>query len=288
MRKFIFKISLFLFSFLLINILYLVIIQNLDWNFYKRVESLNLNKPTYENIILGNSLAMDGIDCRLFSNNPDNTYNLAIGGASLNTNYIQLLEYLEIAQTSPKRVVLGIGSYRENSFKKNKIHPMVEFTKPGYNYKLTDLPVLKFKWIFKELIKKIISADHRNAELVQGQLRISRTVPDKTQNKVIIGNVPFAKYQNSNLIKQIAQLCNQNKIEFILVEMPGFRKTRNNNSIGPYEMDYQLDKKVKLYNFNGSDIDTVLNPNEDWLGGSHLNKQGAIKFTKFIKNYIIP
>lgn len=287
MQKFIFKIGLFILLFLLINIFYLIIIQKFDWNFSKRIEALNLKKPTYENIILGNSLPMDGIDSRLLSSDPNNTYNLAIGGAGLNTNYIQLHEYLEIAQIKPTRVVLGIGSYRENIFKKNKIHPIVQFTKSDYTYKLTDLPVVKFKWLFIELIKKIISSEHRNAEIVQGQLRIMRTVADKTKKKETTSTVPFSEYRNSEYIKQMAQLCDQNNIELILIEMPGFRNTRNNQSIGPYEMNYPQSAKVKLYNFNGPDIDAVLDPNNDWLGGSHLNKKGAEKFTKYIRNYII-
>lgn len=41
-----------------------------------------------------------------------------------------------------------------------------------------------------------------------------------------------------------------------------------------------------LYNFNGSDIDLILDPKIDWLGNSHLNDIGARKFIKYIRHYI--
>ena len=69
--------------------------------------------------------------------------------------------------------------------------------------------------------------------------------------------------------------------------MPGFRNTRNNENIGPYEIHYDQPIKVKLYNFNGSDIDVCLDPNKDWLGRSHLNETGAKKLTEYISHYII-
>jgi len=258
-----------------------------DWNFSKRIEALNLENPVYENIILGNSLPMDGINSRLLSIDPNSTYNLAIGGASLKDNYIQLQEYLEFSLKKPERVLLGIGSYREGFFINNRINPVIQFTKSDYNYKLTDLPMFKFKWMFIELLKKIISSEHRNAETVQGQLRITKTVADNTKKDAITKDIPFSEYQKSYFIKQMALLCNQNNIELILIEMPGFRNTRNYNSIGPYEIHYNQSVKVKLYNFNGPDIDAILDPNKVWLGGSHLNKNGAEKFTEYINNYIM-
>lgn len=286
MKKFIVKVCVFSALFCCLNFLYLVLCMKLDWNFSKRLDALNLEKPIYKNIILGNSLAMDGIDSRKLSSDPESTYNLAIGGSSLKTNYIQLEEYIDIALKKPERVLLAVGSYRNNFFEDRSIQTIVEFTMSDYHYKLMDLPMVKFKGIFIELLKKLISSEHRTAKIVQGQLRINRTVPDKTRLGAPTQNIPFLKYQNSDYIKQISELCQQNQIELILIEMPGFRNTRNNESIGPYEIHYNQSIKVKLYNFNGFDIDSILNPNKDWLGGSHLNKNGAKNFTKYINSII--
>ena len=258
-----------------------------DWNFSKRIEALELQKPVYKNIVIGNSLSMDGIDSQMLSSDSSGTYNLSIGGASLKTNYIQLQEYISIALKKPERIILAVGSYRDNFFSDMSIQPIVEFTMTDYTYKFEDLPMIKFKWIFTELLKKMISAEHRSAKRVQGQLRIRRTVADNTLINIPINNIPFSKYQNSIYIKQIAELCNRNKIELIIIEMPGFRYTRNNQTVGPYEINYNQNVKVDLYNFNGPDIDSILDPKVDWLGGSHLNKYGAEKFTKYISHYVI-
>jgi hypothetical protein len=287
MKKFFLKCSVFVIVFLAANFLYLVICMKFDWNFSKRIEALNLKGATYKNIVLGNSLAMDGIDSRLLSSNPNNTYNLAIGGASLTTNYIQLCEYLEIAETKPKTVFLGVGTYRKNIFESHTVHPVVQYTKSDYIFKLTHLPMVQFKWMFVELTKKIINSDHRNAKIIQGQLRITKTVADKTKKEIVPKAIPFSKYKNADTIMQMVQLCNENNIELIILEMPGFKNTRNNEAIGPYELDYSESMKVKLYNFNGPEIDSVIDPNNDWLGGSHLNKKGAEKFTKYLKSYVV-
>lgn len=258
-----------------------------DWNFSKRIEAINLEQAQFKYIILGNSLAMDGIDCKELGDNKNGVYNLAIGGASLKTSHIQLQEYLEIALKNPEKIILPIGSYRQDYFENNLIHPIVEFTMSDYDYNIHDLPMLKFKWIFFELLKKIVSPDHRNSKLVQGQLRISKIVPDKTILDNTKNKLPLSKYQNSEEIKQIYMTCLQNDIELVLMEMIGFRNTRNHQDIGPYEIQYDQSHSVKLYNFNGFQIDSIIDPKSDWLGGSHLNQFGASKFTNHIKQYIL-
>ena len=260
--------------------------MNLDWNFSKRLEAKRLCEPTYENIILGNSLSMDGINSELLSSN-NSTYNLSIGGASIKTSYVQLKEYLNICKIKPKRVIIGRGS-NTNTLDDENVHPIVEFTMDNYNYKISDLPLIKFKWIATELLKKIVSHDHRNATIVLGQLRINKIVVDNTE----INNNPqndlfIEKYINSSFLKKIVDMCNENEISCILIEMPGFRSERNNLKIGPHKLTLNSLTSVKLYNFNGPSIDNIINPNVDWLANYHLNNTGANKFTRYIRSFII-
>ena len=60
----------------------------------------------FEIIVIGNSLAMDGINTEMLGK----AYNLSIGGATLNTNKRQLEEYLESCQKKPKKVILASTS----------------------------------------------------------------------------------------------------------------------------------------------------------------------------------
>ena len=175
MQKFIIKVSLFFLFFTLINAAYLIIIKKDDWNFSKRIEALNLGTPKYDVLVLGNSLAMDGIDANYLTKKGFLTYNTALGGSSLETNLIQLQDYLAMYEYKPKIIILGLGSYLNNFESTGNIHPVVDFTKTNENnYELEDIPLIKFKWLFKENLKKIFSKQHRDAILVDGQLRFSK------------------------------------------------------------------------------------------------------------------
>ena len=125
MKKFIVKIISITILILGVNFLYLQIIQQNDWNFKKRLEAINLENPKYDILVIGNSLAMDGIDTKYMSENGFQAYNLAIGGATLKTNYVQLKEYLSTYDYKPKLIILGVGTYM-NSFDGDQIHPIVD------------------------------------------------------------------------------------------------------------------------------------------------------------------
>jgi len=277
MKKFIVKIFIFFIIMLALNLLYLYIIQETDWDFKKRIESLNLNSPKYDILILGNSLAMDGIDTRYMNEHALKAYNLAFAGASLKTNYIQLQEYINTYKYKPKYVILGLGSYL-NDFKSNTIHPIVDFTRINNSYHISDIPMLKFKWKFKEILKKLVSKPHREAYLDYGQLKFKKKITDKTtvdfNNKFLL-----EKYMDSIILKDIIKLSSANNIKLFIIEMPGFKKERHVKIF-----DYKIIDEAKvngfLLDFNTIEFCKIFKDDEDWIGRSHLNVFGAKKFTK--------
>jgi hypothetical protein len=281
MHSFVKKLILFSLFFAVLNALYLYACILGDWNFAKRIEAISFKSPNYKCIVLGNSLTMDGIDSELLSIRTQSTYNLSIGGSSLKTNLIQLQEYLRIANEDPKTVILGLGSYI-NNFQSENINPIVEFTMENHQYGIKDLPMIKFRWIIFELLKKVISADHRNAEIIEGQLRISRMVEDTTKNTDPLPSLPIDDYQNSLYIKKIALLCKKKNIRLILCEMPGFKRTQNQTDIGPHKIFINKNFYVDLYNFNNIKFVSNFDSHGDWLGNSHLNKFGAKKYTELL------
>src|SRR5687768_3791462 len=111
MRKFLIKIGYFAIIFIIINFIFLALISLTDWNFKKRIEALRMEKPKFDLIVLGNSLAMDGIDTKLLTEKGLNSYNMAIGGANAETNYIMLEEYLDKCETKPQYVIFGVATY---------------------------------------------------------------------------------------------------------------------------------------------------------------------------------
>jgi hypothetical protein len=142
--------------------------------------------------------------------------------------------------------------------------------------------MLKFKWIAMELAKKIVSKEHRNAKVELGQLKISRRVPDKTSLAIATEEqFNVEKYQTSNYIDKINNLCVSKSIDVFFIEMPGWKSTQNNIPLGPYRMNSKTKKEFKLINLNNVEFCAKLFDDEkDWLGKDHLNVYGATKFTK--------
>ncbi len=276
--KRIFNFSIFFsFFFIGINIVYFAIIASTDLNLKKRFEILKFNNPDYNLLVFGNSLAFDGIDTELLTRNGIKSYNLALGGSSILTSYIQLKEYLDKNKVKPHYVLLGINSYME-SFDDRVIHPIVEVTMKDHKYKINDIPILKFKWFSVELAKKLVSKKHRKAKMVNGQCKFQKEITDNTN--YIKYHIDLNKFKSSDLIGDMAKLCHDNGIELIIIEMPGYKNTQNVSEYGPYELRFINGCSAKLYNFNYQEFCSLLDPNKDWVGKSHLNEFGAAKFTK--------
>ena len=280
MKKFLLNNLIFGFSFIvffvLVNLLFLFIVSRTDWDYVKRIESIKFNNPEFELLVLGNSLALDGIDTELLTNSGIRSYNLAIGGSSPKTSYIQLKEYLEMYGHKPEIVILGLGSY-VSRLDGSEIHPVVEFTMKDYRFKLKDIPIRKFKWLGLELAKKIISSQHRNARLSYGQLKFDKRKPDNT--RPLTNKLNINAFLSSEYIGEIAGICARHDIKFIIIEMPGFNNTRNSSGIGPYLLNFSNGYQALLYNFNSASFCELFNPEQDWIANSHLNVKGASRFT---------
>lgn len=277
MKKFLYQVLVFLFCFILMNVAYLLLVRNFDWNFAKHIEALQLSPRNYECLVLGNSLAMDGIDTKYLSDQGMSSYNLSMGGASLNTSKLQLEQYLSKVSKIPKYVLLGLGSCIGENYEKTSIHPLLRTQEAGIT--IYQLPIIKYRWMAKELGKKLVSRDHRTAKLVNGQLRIARTIADTSQlraDRLSVLNRNF--YQELSTLNEIARICEEKNIELVVIEMPGFRNTQNDIPIGPYKLG--ITSKYQFYNFNNRIFCELFDSEADWLGGSHLNEKGARKFTE--------
>lgn len=277
MRKFIFNICLITILFAVVNALYLALLFLTDISFIKRYESMHFTEPDYELLVIGNSLATDAFDTELLTYKGLSSYNLAIPGSSVKTNYIQLKEYLLKYSKTPKYVILGMGTYT-GTFEDETIHPIVEFTSQGYRYKISDLPMMKFRWLAIELLKKMVSSSQRNVKVSSGQFKFKKVRTDKTHYEN--NNFEIDKFEKSQNVQKIAALCKENKIELILIELPGFKKVQNINEAGPYPITYQDGSTATLYNLNNIQFGKSFDSEKHWIGNSHLNEFGATIFTE--------
>jgi len=268
---------------LLLNSLYLIVIMRTDWDFRKRIESLKFTNPEFDLLILGSSLAQYGIDSELMTDKGLNSYNMALVGNSIKTCQIQLQEYLERYTIRPKYVILAANTFLEE-FDQNGIHPVVEFTMHQQKIDLNDIPISKFRWQGTELLKKAFSAEYRSGYLSSGQLRRSKIVADETENNYM--QLDVDKYESAEWVRKIANICEKENIELILIEIPGVNETQNSSQIGPYKLSFQDKSTATLYNLNSIEFCKFIDPEKDWVGLSHFNTTGAAKFTMKMLNTI--
>jgi len=264
------------------NIAYLEIIKRYDWNFKKHLYAENLSHKEYDYIILGNSLVMDAVDTELLSKTGYSSFNFGIGGATLKSSKLQLESYILNENKKPKKVVLGLGKFLKNDQLSDLVHPVIKYTQQQYWQTLIDIPLLKYSWMATEQIKQIVSSNHRNAKVVNGQLRISKSSADIT----FYSNKTEDKFNSSEYLQSIplidlAKFCQKNDIELVIMEMPGYKKYQNNIAIGPYILEGN-GYNMQLYNFNNREFCEIFDDKKDWLGNAHLNRFGAIKFTNEI------
>jgi hypothetical protein len=87
------------------------------------------------------------------------------------------------------------------------------------------------------------------------------------------------KYKSAIWIGEMATLCNERGIEFIVIDIPGVRETQNISEIGPYDLSLDNGQKAVLYNLNSQEFCKFIDTEKDWSGMSHFNEYGAAKFT---------
>lgn len=281
MKKFVKKVLFFSLFFLLffifLNSVFLGILVLTDWDFRKRIESLNFVNPDFELLVLGSSLPEYGIDTELLSAELIKSYNLSLIGNPVRSSFIQLNEYLTKYSKKPKYVLLGFNSSLEG-FDSDLNQPIVEFTMKPHNFDIHDIPIIKFRWFGVDFLKKVLSNGHRKTRISFGQIKSLRVKSDKSNYNEL--NLDLEKYDSSYWFGEIARLCSQNGIKLIIIEMPGERGIQNQTEIGPYTLNFGNGHSAILYNFNNQEFCSIFNVNEDWVGISHFNEIGARKFTK--------
>ena len=282
MKDFVGKSALFSLFFLLvffaINLIFFVLVLVTDWDWKKRVEALQFKNPSYELLVLGSSLPEYGIDTGFLTENGISYYNMAILGNNVKTSYVQLYEYIIAYPKKPKYVLLALNSELESTDGLT-IHPMVEYTMQGYQYSIDDFPLFKFsKWFGGEILKKIFSRNHRDAKVVLGQIKRDKSTPDISDFQEIYLDVD--EFESSYWMGEIAKLCRHHHIEFLIIEIPSVKETQNLSEFGPYTLKFNNGFDAELYNFNSQEFCELFDPKNDWVGDSHLNPYGAIKFTK--------
>ncbi len=274
-KSILFALFLVLFS-AIVNFFFLVFIATTDLDFKKRLESQNFQNPDYKILVLGSSIAEYGLDTELLSSKGFKSFNLAVVGSSVRTQYIQLAEYIEKYQRRPEYVLMVLNSSLEE-FDKDGIQPVIEFTMKGHKYGVKDIPISKFRWAGMEILKKAFSSEYRKMYTSYGQKKTTRITPDnsKYQSRFL----DIKKFESSQWIGEIARLCKESGIKLFIIEIPGVNETQNVSELGPYQLSFTNGHSAALFNFNNQDFCKKIDSYRDWSGMSHFNMYGAQKFT---------
>lgn len=266
----------------------MLVIPGIDWEFKKTKEARNFSKQELKVLVLGNSTAMDGINTEMISQRFGKAYNFSVGGASLETNYIQLEKYLE-ENAKPSNVLLFLSSTHVRYTGENEVHPVIQYyynTSGNASATIEQLPLFKFRWLFVENLKKVLSSTHRSAAIVNGQLQIKRVMKDnsrqKTSDDSCFTPATYLKPGYGYMWK-IIELCHKQGISCTVFEMPCWKNMQNNCSDITIGNGNLPGVELTVHNLNNRVIcDTMLNASTDWLSKNHLNYHGSVKVTNRI------
>ncbi len=268
-------------SLLTINLFFYLLLAAFSPVFRKVNEIKNFKDKEYDLLIFGNSAGLDGIDASLLSKKGLKSYNFCIGGSHIKSSVILLQNYLN-ANKRPKKVLLCLTSSMEGTFLKKYpfIDPCINhFYNKNILERYLTIYLKEFEWLYIEILKMLVSKQHREAKMEDGQWQIKKTMTDETTfSEIPLININY----NSNYLDYFVSFVKKNALELNVIEMPGWRKHRNTLPV-EYELVTRSGKVINIENLNNLSIaDSLLNPRTDWLSLNHLNQFGAIKLTEYL------
>jgi hypothetical protein len=286
MTKFIKKCFWFLALLLLMNMLYLGLLLNNSPSFKKVYNVSNFQNQNYEILVLGNSMALDGIDAGYLASKGIKTYNMAIAGSHVSNSLLLLEDYLK-HNAKPKMVMIGLSS----SIGRGYLNPVAYknpevtfFYEPSLKENVINPPLLNFQWLAVDMFKILVSKEHRNAAMVLGQWKTKRMIPD--YSVYINPKIPKLNYTNPYLEK-IISICEAKGINVILTELPASNSNRNSLPF-EYQVSFKNGKVETVYNLNNYDLSKrIIDPNKDWLAPDHLNEYGGKKITDYLYQNVL-
>ena len=286
MKQFFRKLFWFLGIIVVLNLLYLLLLLGLSPGFKKIHDISNFENKSFDIIVLGNSMALDGIDAAYLTKNGLPTYNLSVAGDHVSTSLFLLEDYIK-KNKRPKMVVVGLSSAIGKSYL-NPVpftNPEVEFFyHPNFISNFTNPPMLNFQWLAVDLLKIVLSKDHREATMVLGQWKTKKVIPDgsvykNTSSKSI-------DYRDPYLLGIIA-LCQTQGIKPVVIELPGSNGNQNDLPL-KYTVKLKNGTNQEVHNLNSNAVASkIINPATDWLAQDHLNQNGGTKITTYLLDQVL-
>jgi hypothetical protein len=262
-----------------------------------------------EVVIIGNSRADSHYNSEVISKNTRlKTFNLGESGSPINLLTAKWNAYLS-NNKKPKLLIVDVDynflGNAENLYTKWQYLPF--FNKPEIkalrktlkaNYYLdTYVPLYKYKGYQLKYFKELLANDVSGCENFKDGFVINKSswkVTDWKNFNIRIGKENVVYDFKSTYTKGIANLkevvlnCKKNNIEVCFIWSPQYKEVQSYNSYSRKKIDSVLnvvskENNIKYFNF---DKDSLVFSKDNFYNHSHLNYNGANKFSKQIADSI--
>ncbi|WP_439128696.1 hypothetical protein [Polaribacter sp.] len=299
MKKFVFKLILFLSPLLIFTVLLEVLLKNIPNVYIYKKEYLDKNAINIETLILGSSHSYGGLNPELFSSK---TFNAAHSGQLFYYDNKIFNKYKDRFK-SLKNIILPI-SYA--SFFGNYQIKEISHYKKNYNYYFglgTTQSIEVIENNPKENLKKIVGYYYNNNYVTKlGWAKIFNSkesrdliksahetlkwhTPDNIKSKK---NQTIFK-ENLSTLKSILNWCRINNVNVILYTLPAYKTYRNNLNKEQLSITILAAQKIAEEYKNCIYLNLIADNNyieKDFWDSSHLSEYGAEKLSRFMDSII--
>ncbi|WP_234110734.1 hypothetical protein [Chryseobacterium sp. R2A-55] len=261
----------------------------------------NFHQPMIETVILGDSQTQCGLDDKILPH----TLNLSESADTYFYSYVKLKRMLE-HNSQIKKVVLGFADHNLTENQDRWLHDneINSFKLPIYFFMFDKNDLFDFAKINKAqiivhshtILKRNFSHllriyRHEKIEKfgIGGFLALSKEAKkeeQKIQNRNVQKTLQPSSLDSKYLLK-IYALCQSKKISLELISLPQFentlqKKAHNIDELRPYKKRADLYWHENLPNANYVDFSNYQLQTKDFADGSHLNKNGAVLFSRML------
>jgi glycosyltransferase involved in cell wall biosynthesis len=250
-----------------------------------------MTKNNIELIVTGMSYAEVGIDEKVFA---ENTFNFALASQDIFYDY-QVLKYVlqfKNIKNSLKHVILNLAYFAfdydmSRKISRNRVHRYFDY----FNTTNNNNDVLSVKLLDAEYVKKM----DRNSYIKMTHKKLKNKMDKSTMKQT----KNYARYhsnmkhdsiakENKKIFKKYLDLLKKHDINPTIVVFPVTNYYYDNFSYAMKKRFYKVINEFKEeYNFRVLDyFDTDLLEYKHFWDGSHLNKDGANKFSKILRKEI--
>ena len=256
-----------------------------DHNERKVHDVVTMDGKDFDVLVLGNSVAQQGIDPRVLQQNWKCTsYNQSVGGASIIESAVLLQHYLS-KNSQPSLVLFGLTINRASMG--DGLRPSVSLrvspdAKKYYERFVADHGVdvnrtVEFLSSFRffryrsalEHASKWLFNQNRSIHFVNGFLEITRTKPVNRGHRTHLSGISAAG------LRAIDRLCDQRGIQIIYVELPN--TAAFNATTAGRESTLAVVRQLVGDRFISLNSESVISQLDDacWVSDDHLNATGA-------------